>query len=208
MTGVPQWLNWARRLASLAQNGQHFTESPFDRERYEELREIAAEMLSAGSDAPMEKVLDLLGRGYGYDTPKIDVRGAVFRNDTILLVREAQDGKWAMPGGYVDVGLTPSAAVEKEVREESGLIVRAERLVGWTDRDSRGEIPAYVYHIHKLYFICTEIGGDLRASHETTDVAFHPLDRLPPLSEGRTLPWQIELIAARRQPLAAEPFFD
>ena len=208
MTGVPQWLSWARRLASLAQNGLHFTESQFDRERYEELRDIAAEMLSAGSDAPMEKVLDLLGQGYGYDTPKIDVRGAVFRDDTILLVREAQDGKWSMPGGYVDVGLTPSAAVEKEVREESGLIVRAHRLVGWTDRDLRGEIPAYVYHIHKLYFICTEIGGALHASHETTDVAFHPLDRLPPLSEGRTLPWQIELIAARRQPLAAEPFFD
>jgi ADP-ribose pyrophosphatase YjhB (NUDIX family) len=208
MTGAPAWLDFARRIAAIAGTGLHYTDAQYDRERYEQLREIAAEMMALGSGLSPGQILDFLGNQTGYHTPRLDVRGAIFRGDEILLVQEAQDGKWAMPGGFLDVGLTGAQAIEKEVREESGLIVKASRLVGYIDRDKRGDIPPYVFHIHKLFFLCEELGGTLTPSYETLDARFWPLNGLPDLSGGRTLDWQIEAIVARRDDPNLPPFFD
>ena len=115
-----RWLEWARRIAALAQNGLAYTDGVFDRQRYEELRGIAAEMMAAYSDSDQELILDLFRRETGYATPKVAVRGVVFRGDRILLVRELEDGRWTLPGGWADAGEGPRTAVEKEIREETG----------------------------------------------------------------------------------------
>lgn len=179
-----RWLNWARRIAELAQTGLTYGTGKFDRERYAELQRIAAQMMGAYSDAEPERILDLLQRDSGYATPKVDVRGVVFREDRILLVREIEDGRWTLPGGWADAGETPSEAVEKEIREESGYEARAAKLLAVHERDRHGA-PPLPWRVYKLFIRCELTGGAPRGSIETDAVDFFPADRLPELSEGR-----------------------
>lgn len=186
----PRWLRWARRLEALAQNGLTYTEGPFDRERYHELRRVAAEMMGAYGEADPERVLGLFRREDGYATPKVDVRGVVFRDGEILLVREREDGLWTLPGGWADAGSTPSESVEREIREESGYTARAVKLLAVYDRD-RHDAPPLRWSVYKLFLRCELTGGAPAASIETTEVGFFAEDRLPPLSTGRVMPAQI-----------------
>lgn len=206
--GVPPWLDWSRRLAALAQAGLHYTENVYDRERFAAIRAIASEMMAAGFGLDPRTAHDILARGGGYETPKVDVRGVVFRGDTILMVREAGDGLWALPGGFADVGETPSEAVEKEIREESGIEARAVRLLAALDRDRPGEAPTYAFHIYKLFFLCEERGGALSPSVETLEAAFVPIDNPPPLSLGRTLPRHVAMAVRLRDRPDLGPVFD
>src|ERR1700733_1673643 len=160
----PQWLTWTKRLQAIAQTGLTFTRDQYDRERYEELRAIAAEMMAAGSGMPdSEKVLDLFRGEYGYATPKIEVRGAVVRQGQILLVREREDGGWTMPGGWADVGESPTEMVVREVKEESGFDVVPRKLAALFDRNKHPH-PPVATHAYKLYFLCELIGGEARPS--------------------------------------------
>ena len=186
------WVEWAQRAAALAQNGLTYNQNPFDRERYESLRRIAAEMLAHVGDAPLEKIEGLLADQVGYATPKVDVRGAVFDQDRVLLVREAMDGRWSLPGGWADPGDTPREAVEREIREESGYLARAVRLAAVVDRARQGNEPPLPFAVYKIFFLCSLEGGEPRGSKETLDVGFFPVDALPPLSLGRVTPAQIE----------------
>ena len=131
----PKWLDWTQRLMAIAQNGLTFAEDPFDRQRYEQIRDIAAEIGSDHSDADAEQVRNLFTQDAGYATPKIDVRAAVFEDGRILLVRERSDGLWTLPGGWADVGESPSVAAVREVREEAGYECRPVRLLAIYDRD-------------------------------------------------------------------------
>lgn len=185
-----RWLDWARRIAALAQNGLTYTEGVFDRERYEELRRIAAEMMAAGADVEEASVLRLLRLEEGYATPKVDVRGVVFREDRILMVREMEDGLWTLPGGWADGGESPREAVEKEIREESGYIARAVKLLAVYDRDRHAPSPL-PWPVYKLFIRCELTGGAPTASLETDAVAFFAEHDLPPLSQGRVVPGQI-----------------
>ena len=126
----------------------------------------------------------------GYATPKVDVRGGVFCDDRVLLVRERADGKWTLPGGWVDVNDSPAAAVEREIREESGYTARAVKLAALLDR-RRHPHPPSVHHIYKLMFVCELTGGQAAASSETDAVGFFPVGALPELSTGRVLAPQI-----------------
>src|SRR5579883_2269846 len=129
MTEEPRWLIWARELQALAQTGLTYARDPYDRERYERLGNLAAEIMADHTGAEVEKVRMLFGQQLGYATPKVDVRGAVFRGERLLLVREKADaGRWTLPGGWADVNESPAEAVAKEVREEAGLVVRASKL--------------------------------------------------------------------------------
>lgn len=186
-----RWLDWARRVAELAQTGLTYGTGPFDRERYAELQRIAAEMMAACSDVPPERILGLLRRDSGYATPKVDVRGVVFRQDRILLVREIEDGLWTLPGGWADAGETPSEAVEKEIREESGYEARAVKLLAVYDRDRHGA-PPLPWRVYKLFIRCELTGGAPRGSIETDAVDFFPVDGIPELSEGRVNLSQLE----------------
>lgn len=188
---MPQWLDWAMRLQALAQDGLLFARNPFDAARYRALRDIAAEMLAAGSGWPVERIAGLLDKETGYATPKVDVRGAVFREGRILLVRERVDGRWTLPGGWADPGDAPSEAVEREIREESGYEARAVKLLAVYDRARQGHEPPHPFAIYKLFFQCELTGGEAAPSDETDGVGFFAEDGLPPLSLGRVTPRQI-----------------
>ena len=189
------WLAWARRLQAIAQNGLTYNTNAYDRERYEQVQSVAAEILAAHSDLDTADILNLYSTEQGYATPKIDVRGAVFRGDDLLFVRERSDGLWTLPGGWADVGDSPSEAVEREIREESGFEAKVSKLVALYDRD-RHEHPPLLYHAYKAFFLCDLIGGSAAASDETSEVGFFSRDRLPDLSIDRITPRQIDRLFA------------
>ena len=185
-------LDLSRRLLALSQTGLHFSQEEYDRERYREMGQIAGELLALESKLQPDQLRAAWSVEDGYATPKCDVRGAVFRGDQVLLVRERVDGKWTMPGGWADVNDKPSYAVEKEIEQESGFTARAVKLAAVMDRNIHNH-PKFLYHVWKLFFICDITGGDFRTSYETTDVKFFPLNELPELSTGRVTAEQIRL---------------
>jgi ADP-ribose pyrophosphatase YjhB (NUDIX family) len=185
-----RWLEWARALQAIAQNGLAYAENHFDRERYEAVRSIAAEMMAAHSDGEIGYVQDLFSQQVGAATPKVDVRAAVFQDDAILLVRERSDGLWTLPGGWADVNEPPGQAVVREVFEESGYRTSAVKLLAFFDRDLHDH-PPYPFHVYKVFFLCELIGGAPTPSEETQAVAFFRQDALPALSLTRVTAQQI-----------------
>ncbi len=176
---MPSLLELSRELKAIAEAGLRYTEGSFDRERYQRLHEIASEVLQSQVEEflwPVE---------FGYATPKVDVRAAIFRGDDILLVQERSNQLWTLPGGWADVNLTPSANVIKEVREEAGLATRVERLIACHDRDVQGH-PPMPEHVYKLLYLCRDEGGEPAPGHETMDTGFFPLEALPALCPSRT----------------------
>ena len=205
---VPRWLAWARELQALGQTGLAYTESPYDRQRYQRLLTVAAEMAAAETGLDEGELLAGMSTQAGYATPKVDVRAAVVHEGRILLVQERSDGRWAMPGGWADVGDGPSAAAEREVREESGCIVRARRLVGVYDANNNPERPRSLYHAFKLVFLCDCLGGEPSPSEETLAAAFFAFGALPPLSPNRTAERHLADVAAALADPALPTVFD
>lgn len=188
------WLKWARELQAIAQTGLAFSKDAYDRERYEAVRTLAAHIIAKHSEAEFSHVEGLFTQQAGYATPKVDVRGAVFRNDgSILLVREVADaGRWTLPGGWADVNESPSECVIREVREESGFEVAVRKLAAVYDRDRHGHLPLHAFHVYKVFFVCDIIGGAPRPGLETSEVRFFTTENLPSdLSVGRVRQHQI-----------------
>ena len=179
-----KWIDWAREIFSLSQAGLAYSKNEFDIERYKRLQEITAEMVESQTELSKESILESFSMQAGYSTPKVDVRGAVVRDNKILLIQERMDGKWAMPGGWADLGNSPASVAEREVWEESGYRVKAEKVVAVFDAN-RIE-PFEFYHAFKIIFLCRLIGGEPQVSHETLAVDFFELNNLPPLSIYRT----------------------
>jgi ADP-ribose pyrophosphatase YjhB (NUDIX family) len=200
-------LEWAREVQAIAQNGLAFTRDPFDRERYTQLTELVALLLSRTLEMPVGAARALWADEHGYATPKVDVRGGVFLDAQVLLVRERADGRWTLPGGWVDVNDAPSEAVAREIHEESGYRARPVKLAALIDKN-RHPHPPGVHHIYKLFFVCELLGGAPAASNETDAVAFFPVHTLPPLSTGRVLASQIERLYQHRIDPALPTDFD
>ena len=194
---TPQWLQWARRIQALAQNGLAYTPNPFDIERYSALRDLAAEIFAAASGQPFEPINDLLKAEVGparYATPKVDVRGAAFRDGKVLLVREKLDeDRWTLPGGWMDAGDTPGGAVAREFREETGYEVRVVKLAAVYDRDRHGH-PPFLFSILKMFFVCELTGGAPQTSLETGESAFFSPGELPELSVRRVTAEEIQML--------------
>jgi ADP-ribose pyrophosphatase YjhB (NUDIX family) len=182
---IPKWLAWAREIQALSQTGLHFSQDQFNTQRYTRLMEIAAEMVVRQTQLGKTEIIEDFSLQTGYTTPKVDVRGAVLQNGQILMVQERTDRKWCMPGGWADVGETPSEMVKREVLEESGFIVRPLRVVGIYDAN-RGVKPLSFYHAYKIVFHCELVGGEAQPSEETLAVKFFSFDNLPELSTMRT----------------------
>ena len=183
--GPPRWLDWAREIQAIAQTGLHFSKNEFERERYRRLTEISAEIIADYSKKNFSVLVDVFNRQIGYATPKVDVRGAVFQDGELLMVKEILDGGWTMPGGWADVGDIPSEAAEREVWEEAGFRVKARKVIGVYDANRTG--PLEVFHAFKVVFMCDLIDGEPTPSLETSEVAFFPRDAIPsPLSSERT----------------------
>ena len=185
----PRWLLWAREMQALAQTGLALTRDPYDRERYQRLRGLAARIMTEHRGQDVQPIEALFAGDIGYATPKLDVRGAVFRDSRLLLVRETADGdRWTLPGGWADVNESPFESVVKEVREESGFDVRVAKLAAVWDRARHPHVPSYTFHIWKLFFVCEIIGGEARGGLETSAVEFFAEDELPrDLSISRVL---------------------
>lgn len=184
------WVNWVRRLQSIAQNGRNYSKNEFDLQRYQQVEDVAAEIAARYSDGELQTIKAVFGRETGPATPKIDVRAAVISENKILLVKERGDG-WALPGGWVDPGESPSEAAVRETKEESGYDVNAVRLMAIYDRDRQGHPPC-PFHVYKLIFLCEVAGGSARTSLETDAVSFFSEEELPALSESRTLSSQVK----------------
>ncbi|MFN7994447.1 MAG: NUDIX hydrolase [Bryobacteraceae bacterium] len=186
----PKWLDWAQRLQAIAQTGLAYNPHLYDAERYEGVREIAAEMMAAASGEPIDRIRDLFSEQSGYATPKVDLRGVVFRQNRILLVKEREDGAWTLPGGWADIGESPADGTVREVREESGYETRAVKLLAVLDRNRHGH-PPIPFHAYKLFFLCELIGGRAAHSGETEGADWFAEDDLPPLSSTRVTAAQI-----------------
>jgi ADP-ribose pyrophosphatase YjhB (NUDIX family) len=200
-------LAWARKVQAIAQNGLLFSQDSFERERYTQLKELADSILAAELDIPLGKARAFWDKEDGYATPKVDVRGGVFDGDKVLLVRERSDGKWTLPGGWVDVNDAPSEAVAREIYEESGYRAKATKLAMLVDRNKHPH-PHSVHHIYKLFFLCDRTGGAAQISNETDGVDFFPVRSLPELSTGRALSSQIERLYAHQLNRALPTDFD
>jgi ADP-ribose pyrophosphatase YjhB (NUDIX family) len=188
---VPDWLHWARQIQAISQSGLTFADNDYDRKRYATLHALAEEIFAAQTGADAARVSEWFAVQPGYVTPKVDVRGACFRNGQILLVREKADGKWCLPGGWADVEDVPSQAAEREVLEEAGFTCAARKVVGVFDANRGGE-PFSAYHAFKIIFLCEIIGGAPPPDHEILEVGFFAREALPPLSSNRTSAHQLE----------------
>lgn len=182
-----------KRIQALAQAGLTYSENKYDLDRYQQLREISVEMLNELTGENILKIKNLFASEKGYQTPKVDVRGVVFKEDKILMVKETIDGKWSLPGGWADIGLTPFEVAKKEVLEEAGLEVLPVRLLAVHDKKCHPH-PIDIYHVYKMFILCKIKGGKLRGSMETSEAGWFGLDDLPPLSEFRITASQIQLM--------------
>lgn len=182
---IPQWLEWARKIQAISQNGLAYAHNEYEKQRHEQLLAIAAEIIADHTKFSKVEIVENYFHQTGYATPKIDVRGAVIRDGKILLVKERSDGLWCMPGGWADVGETPAQSVAREVWEESGFTVKPEKVIAVHDANRTGT-PLELYHAYKIIFLCSLSGGQAQQSIETSAVDFFSFDRLPPLSRNRT----------------------
>ena len=185
------WLKWAMEIQSIAQIGLTYTKDEYDKERYEQLRNIASEMLSYKTDIPVDKVKNLFCNEQGYQTPKLDTRAAIFKDDKILLVHE-KNGFWSLPGGWVDILESIESNTIKEVKEETGLDVVAKKVIAIQDRNKHNT-PIYPYGVCKVFVECEVMGGEFVENIETVEIGYFSIDNLPRLAEEKCTPKQVEM---------------
>lgn len=180
-----RWLQWCRRIQAIAQDGIAYTKDHYDRERFEALRDVAAEILAEHSQLTAEQSREILLSEKGVATPKVDVRAAIFDGDRLLLVRARGEGRWSLPGGWATPGETPSQALVREVEEETGIKVRVSKTIAVHDNDLHG-LPSVVFQVYKIIMLAELVEGTATESYETDGVGFFGIDELPPLCEYRT----------------------
>jgi ADP-ribose pyrophosphatase YjhB (NUDIX family) len=198
------------KLSALAQDGLTYGADEYDLDRYRQLSRLAVELFSVLSGQPAAELATELGRDSGYATPKIEVRGAIFDDDErVLLMREKIDGRWSLPGGWADPGDAPSAAVTREILEETGYHSSAVKLIACWDREVQGNPPPLPVHVYKLFFLCRRDGVvQPPAVLETLEVGWFGLDALPPLSLGRVNHRQLERALAHHRDPSLPTEFD
>ena len=200
------WLKWAMEIQSIAQIGLTYTKDEYDKERYEQLRNIASEMLSYKTDIPVDKVKNLFCNEQGYQTPKLDTRAAIFKDDKILLVHE-KNGFWSLPGGWVDILESIESNTIKEVKEEAGLDVVAKKVIAIQDRNKHNT-PIYPYGVCKVFVECEVMGGEFVENIETVEIGYFSLDNLPKLAEEICTPKQVEMCFEAKNNKNWQVYFD
>jgi len=202
-----KWLDWAMRMQAIAQSGLFYSKDKYDLDRFQQIRDLSAEIMSEHTDVRLDKIKELFCCEDGYQTPKIDVRASIIVDNQILLVREQIDGKWSLPGGWAEVNLSLSENVIKEVIEEAGLCVKVQRLLAVLDARKRNPVPA-PYGIYKMIVECSIICGTFIPNIETSGCGFFEKDSLPELSPGRTTADQIDICFQAAADAAFIPVFD
>ena len=186
-----QILEWAKELQSIAQAGLFYGRDVFDRERYQRIREIAAQMLAMRADLPMDKVIDCFCTDTGYQTPKVDTRAVVIRGGKILLVREG-DGRWSLPGGWCEFNLSPAENAVKEAKEEAGVDVSVKKLIAIHDKNKHNPKP-YLFSVLKIFYECELVGGEFAPNIETSASGYFGIDELPPMAEEKCSEAQVRM---------------
>ena len=200
------WLKWAMEIQSIAQIGLTYTKDEYDKERYEQLRNIASEMLSYKTDIPVDKVKNLFCNEQGYQTPKLDTRAAIFKDDKILLVHE-KNGFWSLPGGWVDILESIESNTIKEVKEEAGLDVVAKKVIAIQDRNKHNT-PIYPYGVCKVFVECEVMGGEFVENIEIVEIGYFSLDNLPKLAEEKCTQKQVEMCFEAKNNKNWQVYFD
>ncbi|WP_440896500.1 NUDIX hydrolase [Amphibacillus sp. Q70] len=203
----PKWLEWAKELQAISQAGLAYSKDVYDLERFEIIRDLSTDILEQYTEVDKTLIKDLFANETGYATPKVDVRAVVFKDDKILMVKEIADGAWALPGGWGDIGLTPSEVAVKEVQEESGFEVKAVKLIGIFDKKCHPH-PTSPYHVYKIFIQCDIMGGQPKEGIETSAVDFFAKNDLPPLSVARNTESQIEVAFRHLHNSDEEVYFD
>ncbi|MTI68338.1 MAG: NUDIX hydrolase [Firmicutes bacterium] len=202
-----QWLKWAKELQAIAQTGLEYSKDKFDIERYQEIRKLSIEIMSEYTDIDHGKLNDLFANEVGYQTPKVDVRAAIFRNEEILLVKEKSDNKWALPGGWADIETSIYENVVKESMEEAGAKVKPKRIIAIFDR-RKHRTDNYPYSVYNVFVECDYIKGEYIKNIETSDAQFFKIENLPELSETRNSKDQIKLCFKAKKEDKFEALFD
>lgn len=201
-------LNLIKRVKALADTGLVYSENDYAKERYEELIRISIELLSVAGNTGIEVLQDFFLPEKDYPTVKVDVRGFVLNNrNEVLMAKERIDQKWTIPGGWADIGDSPSEAVIKEIEEETGLHTRVERLLAIYDKRCHPHPPQPLY-VYKLIFLCEIAGGELRHGYDMQGAAFFPMDKLPELSKDRILKGQLRQLYELAQDADSKVYFD
>ncbi|MTI49855.1 NUDIX hydrolase N-terminal domain-containing protein [Sporosalibacterium faouarense] len=207
MNNEPKWLEWAKKLQALAQSGLAYSDNKYDIERFEEIRNISIDMINQYTDINHKKVRDLFASERGYQTPKVDVRAAIFKDNKILLIKEQIDGLWAMPGGWADIDTSLREALIKESKEEAGADVEPKRVIAILDRRKHNPYP-FPFGLYKIFVECDYLGGEFQSNIETLEAKFFKLEDLPPLSLGRNTKEQIAMCFEARKKNCHETIFD
>ncbi|SNY94732.1 NUDIX hydrolase [Flagellimonas pacifica] len=201
-------LNLLKRIKAISETGLVYAKDPYDLERYEELKKISLKLMAYMANAPIEVLQDFFMPENDYPTPKVDVRGLVLNEkDEILMAKESIDGKWTIPGGWADIGNTPSEIAVKEIEEETGIKTEVVRFLGVYDKQVHAH-PPEPYYIYKLFFLCRMVGGELKAGFDMLDADFFPLEKLPELSEERILESQLKHLFQLSKSSESDVYFD
>lgn len=206
MKDSTEWIETLNKITGLAQTGLYYSKDIYDKERYDQIISYVRTLIDLKEINTQDFIADVL-QDVGYATPKIDVRAVVFKDNKLLLAKETQDGLWSVPGGWADIGYSAAENAEKEVLEETGLEVKATKLLALTDRRKHPH-PAMFLHVYKAFFWCELIGGELKPSIETSEVGFFGKDELPPISTARVTETQIHQFFELPQGLPENTYFD
>ncbi len=205
---MSDFLNNIKRLKNLADIGLLYAKDAYDRERYTELNDISEAMMAQLTDSPISTIKDFYAPRVDYQTPKVDIRALVLNEkNQILMARERSDGRWSLPGGWADVGLSAREVVVKEVFEETGLTVSPTRLLAVFDKKCHPH-PPEPYYVYKFVVLCHTISGTLTVAHDILDVRYFDITDLPPLSENRILASQIALVFQKAVDKDFTTYFD
>jgi ADP-ribose pyrophosphatase YjhB (NUDIX family) len=195
-----KWIDWAKQIQSIAQAGLTYSKDVYDIERFQQLRDISISMMSHYTKTDWEVVEKLFASETGYQTPKVDIRAVIFQNEKLLFVKEKSDAKWALPGGWADVGYTPTEVAAKEVLEETGYEVDDFKLLAIFDKEKHQPSPSAT-HVYKIFIGCKIVGGEKKVSIETEEIEFFGENELPDLSIARNTEAQIkEMFAYMKEP--------
>lgn len=202
-----KWLEWASEIQSIAQAGLTFSENQYDIDRYKKLRNIAVSIVNEYTNVPDDKLLTLFAGETGYQTPKVDIRSAVFRGNAILMAREKIDGKWSLPGGWADVNSSVSESAIRECYEEAGAIVKPRRIIAIHTANRQNDF-IYPYTIYKIFVECDLLEWKFEENMETLCADFFTLDKLPELSVERNNLNQVKMCFAAKDRNPFETVFD
>jgi ADP-ribose pyrophosphatase YjhB (NUDIX family) len=203
----PKWLEWAMQLQSIAQAGLTFSHDRYDLERFEQIRALSVEIMHEYTGVSNQQIKTLFANESGYQTPKVDIRASVFKDDRILLIREKIDGAWALPGGWADVNTTVGESVIRECTEEAGAEVIPRRIIAVLLANKHND-PLLLYTTYKIIVECDLVKSEFHENTETLEAGFFTIDNIPDLSTGRTTLKQIELCFKAKKHKLFEPVFD